>query len=196
MSDILLNVQGLFPISNQTKIPYLSNVLEDQNSIFLAISESHLNSDILDTEIAMKGFNILRQDRVERSHGRVILYMKDTYCSNLVATYSNSYCDFLIAKVPDKNLIVTLIYRPPNCPFNKFTENLNKIKIILPNYEDQCNLLLCDLNFPLIDNWDTENVLGKGWILVKIKVKDQIRARSTGNNFRWFKSHILFRIKN
>ena len=43
---VLLNIQGLYPESNQTKIKYLEDIANINKYLMLAITETHLNEDI------------------------------------------------------------------------------------------------------------------------------------------------------
>ena len=60
---------------------YIKDICIDENLEFLGLTETHLSSDVVDAEIAIDGYNILRQDRIGRTHGGVILYIKEKYKS-------------------------------------------------------------------------------------------------------------------
>ena len=69
------NIRGLFPKSNQNKIPVLRELAIDENRDILALTETHLNNDILNAEISMQNYTIYTADRIARSHGGVALYI-------------------------------------------------------------------------------------------------------------------------
>ena len=71
-----MNIQGLYPKTNQTKIPFLQDLA--------CITETHLNEAILDAEIQLSNYTIYREDRKGRSHGGVCTYVRN----DLVATVS------------------------------------------------------------------------------------------------------------
>ena len=71
-----MNIQGLNPKSNQSKIPYLQDLANDSNAPFICITESHLHEDILDAELQIKNYTLFRSDRKGRTHGRLHLCQK------------------------------------------------------------------------------------------------------------------------
>ena len=72
-SFLVSNVMSLAP-----KIDELRHVLQNANLDCVCITESWLRSHIHDNVVALKGFNIIRKDRVESEHGGVCVYVKDT----------------------------------------------------------------------------------------------------------------------
>ena len=72
-SIIQLNIRGLYPKSNQSKTKYLSDLADSKNSFLIAVTETHLDKDIEDFEINIKGWNLFRSDRISRSHGGGLL---------------------------------------------------------------------------------------------------------------------------
>lgn len=158
---ILTNIQGLYPKSNTTKIPYLKDLATESNLLFMALTESHLSDQVIDAEIQISNYNVFRIDRKDRSHGGVIVYTKDSLCIKEIAKNSNSYCEFIILEFPDINLVLTVIYRPPNCPEQAFRDSLESIKNYLCNYENKGEkpwdlLLMGDFNFPFIEDWNSD----------------------------------------
>ena len=53
----------------------LSELALTNNSLIIAITESHLNQDISDAEIQIEGFNSFRSDRIGNTKGGVIVYI-------------------------------------------------------------------------------------------------------------------------
>ena len=47
----------------------LRDLMVKSGSNLLIVTESHLNNNILDAEIQMEGYDLIRGDRKERSHG-------------------------------------------------------------------------------------------------------------------------------
>ena len=74
---IYLNINGLHPKSNQSKIEYLENYAKLNNSIIMCISESHLCPEILDSEIHIKNWISHRSDRLNSEKGGVVIYTKE-----------------------------------------------------------------------------------------------------------------------
>ena len=67
---VLLNIQVLYPNNKKFKVQYLNDLTKEANLLFLALTKTHLNSNILDAEIQLPNYNIFRQDRKE-SHTEV-----------------------------------------------------------------------------------------------------------------------------
>ena len=66
---------------------------------------------------------------------------------------SNSYCDSLILDIPQLNLVLIIIYRPPNCPEILFDQTMEPTSNFLRNleyYNQRANtyLVVGDFNFP------------------------------------------------
>ena len=124
---VLLNIRGLYPNNNKSKIQYLNDLTKDSNLLFLALTETHLNKNILDAEIQIGNYNLFRQDRKDRSHGGTACYVHSSLCANIVESRSDCYCEIWIVEISDLDLIVATIYRPPNCPAIKFKANIDLI---------------------------------------------------------------------
>ena len=119
------------------------------------MTESHLNPSILDAEISIPGYDIFRSDRVGRSHGGVVTYVRKDLVVKSVVKDSNSFCDSLILHIPQLNLVLANIYRPPNCPEVMFAQTLEYASVFLRNLEDGQNcsntyLVFGDFNFPFL----------------------------------------------
>ena len=55
-----MNIQGLYPNSNQTKPGQLANLMEEEKAIALCLSETWLHPDMLDAEVLIEGFVLWR----------------------------------------------------------------------------------------------------------------------------------------
>ena len=53
-------------------------MVEDSDPHIVAITESWATTDISDAELGMTGYVMFRKDRLERSGGGIILYIKDS----------------------------------------------------------------------------------------------------------------------
>ena len=62
---IYVNIHGLTPKSDKPKVPYLSDLARETNALFIWVTESHLNPNILDAEISIPGYDVYRSDRME-----------------------------------------------------------------------------------------------------------------------------------
>ena len=150
---IYANIRGLFPSSNQTKIPYLQDLATMSNAPFILLTETHLNPEILDAEIHIKNYTLFRSDRVGRSHGGVCTYVRNDLAAEMLLKDSNSYCDSLIIKVHQMNLTLINVYRPPGCKSELFIQTMETLRVFLRNCEEyessSSNILIFgDFNFP------------------------------------------------
>ena len=125
------------------------------NAPFISLTETHLNSEILDAEINIPGYTPYRCDRIGRSHGGVCTFVRNDLVVTVLLKDSNSYCDTLVLKIHQMDLIMINFYRPPKCPSNLFLQSLHKIKQTLHDFEHHTKkthdvVLTTDCNFPEI----------------------------------------------
>ena len=151
---IYANIRGLYPSTNKTKIPYLQDLANVSNAPFILLTETHLNPQILDAEIHLKNYTLYRSDRVGRSHGGVCTYVRNDLAAELIMKDSNSYCDSLVLKVHQLNLILINVYRPPGCKSELFIQTIQMLKEFLKNVEEYSQsipniLIFGDFNFPI-----------------------------------------------
>ena len=152
---IYANIRGLYPKSNQTKVPYLEDLAIVSNAPFICLTETHLNPEILDAEIQIKNYTLFRSDRQGRTHGGVCTYVRNDLATSVILKDSNSYCDTLVLRIHQLNLLLINLYRPPKCPSNLFLQSLHTIKNIITSFEEHDKrshdiLLTTDCNFPQI----------------------------------------------
>jgi exonuclease III len=122
---------------------------------FICVTESHLNPSILDAEIAIPGYDLLRSDRKDRSHGGVAIYVRKDIAVKTCIQDSNTYSDSLILHIPQLNLVLINVYRPPGCPEILFNQTMEHAASFLRNLEEgnQCAntyLVMGDFNFPFL----------------------------------------------
>ena len=162
-SAIFGNTRGLFPKSNQTKVSYYENLAKENNSILICLTETHLNESILDAEIKIDGKKIYRTDRSQRQGGGVITYLRDDLAVNSELKHSNSYCDTLGLYIPQLELALITIYRPPKCPSFKFKECLENVRDWVGGLEVQGKstptiLLSGDFNLGFLEDWNEDKI--------------------------------------
>ena len=79
------------------------------------------------------------------------MYVKNSITSTPILSYSNTICEVLIVKLHEKNCIVCIIYRPPNCKSADFLPILDKVNEKFKEHT-QSDLIICgDFNFPHAD---------------------------------------------
>ena len=93
-------------------------------SIVIALTETHLSSEIEDNEISIKGWSLFRADRCLRKCGGSILYVKEGIPVTDESDFSNGYCDIIAIFLPSKNTALVSLYRPPGCTSELFLEGL------------------------------------------------------------------------
>ena len=71
-----MNVEGLCSRSRQYKVSMIGDIMMNARTAIAALTETHLNEDIKDAEIAIDGYQIFRSDREGRARGGVALYIK------------------------------------------------------------------------------------------------------------------------
>ena len=163
---ISLNIQGLCPRKRKRKpkVQMLEEIADTEQAMIISITETHLNEEKRDSEIAIKKYVAFRTDRSQdRQQGGVITYIHDDIVgiTNILLSESNSFVEYQMLHITRLNLILITIYRPPGCPTELFTTPLRKIKdkieelaAPLPNI-----IMTGDLNFPNM-NWELENIQG------------------------------------
>ena len=152
VSFFLSNIRGLVGLRGRNKVPFLHDPATNRNCLWLAITETWLNPNILDSDllIHMPGFTVLRQDRQGRIRGGVCLFLREDLSGEVLCAYSNGVCELLIVKVYQLNTIVVVVYRPPDTCLSEFKPVLNKIDTVLENLPAPApNItLMGNLNFP------------------------------------------------
>ena len=72
-------------------------------------------------------------------------------------SHSNSYCESTAQFIPELNLCIINVYRPPGCPLPKFQETLGLLEDFLEGLEDNQGTpsILCtgDMNLPFVRDW-------------------------------------------
>ena len=94
----------------------LKEIAHQEDVLFLALTETHLNGDHLDAEIHIDKYTAFRTDRQSRSHGGVANYIRDDIATSveILETFSNGTTELLIVCIKKLDLQVTTVYRPPN----------------------------------------------------------------------------------
>ena len=153
-SFILLNVFHLLLESgkNKSKVNYFSE-LHCNNLMFIALCETYLTNDILDAEVDIPGFSIVRCDRLDRIGGGVCIYVRESLLFEKCLNFSNSVCELLIIKILNPQLVIILLYRPPSCSPAEFIEVLAKMSDCICNMPSPLPhvIFLGDFNLPNID---------------------------------------------
>ena len=117
----------------RNKTPFLHDLATSRNCLWLAVTETWLSSNVLDSELLvhMPGYSVIRQDRQGRQRGGVCLFLREDLTGETLFSHSNGVCEVLIVKVHQLDTIVTVIYRPPDTKHHEFAPMLQKIDDVL-----------------------------------------------------------------
>ena len=75
---ISMNIRGLLPMKNKTKVAYLSDLAAQSNALFITLTETHMTPDILSAEVAINNYSFYRSDRLGgRTHGGCAIYVRE-----------------------------------------------------------------------------------------------------------------------
>lgn len=111
-----VNSQSICPNRNSTKIDELRNILSNLYLDVVGITETWLNDCILDTAVAINGYNIYRNDRIVRSAGGVCIYVSKKLKSKVVHKINDDgVCEAVFVEVLIKNsqkVLIGVIYLP------------------------------------------------------------------------------------
>ena len=113
-----LNNRGL-----RKKVDELRILLKLCHFDVFGVSETHLNSEIIDGEIGIKDYNLIRRDRPGRQGGGCVKYyrksLKAIHRPDLEDEQVEGMC--MQVKPDSRDILVGTIYRPPNQNSEFFT---------------------------------------------------------------------------
>ena len=156
-SIINCNIQGLNTKKQMHKVQLISKLANNENTLTITLTETHLNEKILDSEVHMKNYLGFRADQtVGKKNAAVITYIKVTVAvdaEQLIAK-SCSYVEYQLIHMQKRNVVIINVYRPPDCPTEIFIGPLNELRTKLIEIGNPMpNIVFTgDLNFP-INNW-------------------------------------------
>lgn len=137
-------------LNSLNKIHLLSNFLSSSNVWFCCICKTWLNSDISNVVVNLPGYSFFRNDSPFNIKicGVGIYVQNDIKVGKISGDHPNTIGVFL----PDFNLVVLVIYRPPSY---SLTDNLALISYIQAFCKDTELILVGDFKLPSID-WSSE----------------------------------------
>lgn len=135
------------------KLNMLRDMMAEKKAVMVALTETHLNPDILDAEVHIEGYQLFRTDRGNRRlKGGVAIYLREHYAvgSKIVAGGSNGVVEYLLIHLEPLKTAIVNVYRPPTATAAEFIPIMTKIKEELLTLEDQATtIIVCgDFNFP------------------------------------------------
>ena len=160
---ISTNIRGLYPRNNKNKVPLLQEIAITDKVPLIVLTETHLHKGIQDEEIRIQHYEIFRTDRKDRSHGGIAMYIENSLAINteILLSFSNGTCEIMSLFIKAINLVVAVVYRPPNTTQCQFEDIIKRLHNTLENLPDpNAEFLLCgDFNFPHA-NWESLEVAG------------------------------------
>ena len=144
----------------------------ERNVGIIALTESHLTEEILDAEIKMKNYEILRSDRNGTRKGGVVVYLRSNIAkkTRLLSSGSEENHEWLNLVIEDVNIVFTVLYRPPRGEISNLRNYLETLRGDLSRLEET-GLTLCmcgDLNMPTM-NWQIINTQGTAGLGVHVR---------------------------
>jgi len=118
----------------------------------IGVTETWLQPDIRDAEVAIAGYNLYRKDRQERGGG-LALYIKDDLKS-LRVLETVAYDETIWCKVGDEGLLVGLFYRSPASEANDNILLLQALDDAAQYVQQRHMLIMGDFNYPAINYTD------------------------------------------
>ena len=158
------NVQGLCPTKGKHKLKLLEERCKYDNYLIISLTESHLNDNYHDGEIAIDGYNAYRADRTTGIRkGGVIVYVRSDLLPGLsvIAAGSCGNIEYVVLGIKILKIIHITIYRPPTAETIDFNRVINEIRSKIDvNHQCMPNVTFTgDLNFPDLD-WSIMKVTG------------------------------------
>ena len=151
----IFNKRGLHMIhlninSVLSKIDELRVVAKKSKAAVIGVTESKLDATVLDGEVNIDGYEVIRSDR-NRHGGGVACYVRNDISFNVRRDFSdeieNIVFDILLPKT--KPILVGFLYRPPDQ--SKFLDKLSTAISRSNTFDNQEVYILGDLNINLIN---------------------------------------------
>ena len=130
------------------KVDNLKTRIEEENPDVVGITETWLNNDILDKELHVINYNIIRKDRHDyKKGGGVMLLTKQGIGVEELTSNENVESIWCKIGTVSDNICLGLCYRPPNSN-NEYNSLLcDEIK----QFTSKNSVIIRDFNFPNID---------------------------------------------
>ena len=156
------NIQGLYPKSNQSKVPFLRELAAEEDPMFIALTETHLR-EVREAQINIYNYTTFEVDRETQSHGGVILYIRNDLAATTktVLAVSNGEVELIIVHILPMNIMIINCYRPPQCSKENFIAAINDMKALVKDLPRPVpDIIMCgDFNFPHM-KWPAGTVHG------------------------------------
>ncbi len=156
---ISANIRGLTLACDRTKPAQLGDIMSDQNTTVLALSETWLTPEHLDAEVNIKGYNLFRADRLSRPRGGVALYIREDMATVPILQFSNDAVEIVAVKIKALDSIYFSAYRPPDTSTDEWEEAMEALTEAIHITQAHQRFLTVigsgDFNLPNVDWADT-----------------------------------------
>ena len=127
------------------------NLLNSQPFHVIAVTETRFHPKFTDKMANLTNYNIVRNDRLGRTGGGVALYINNNLKYKVLIMSTNhgnlGLAEYLMCEIilqGHHKLFVAVVYRPPNSPFYKGTDFLEKLSNYCSEYNNK--LIMGDFN--------------------------------------------------
>ena len=130
-SIISCNIQGPNTKKQKHKVQLISELANNENTLTITLTETHLNEKILDSEMQMKYyFEFLADRTLGRKNGGVITYIKATEAvdGEQLMVKSNSYVEDQFIHMQKRTIVIINVYRLPDCHAEKIINPSSELR--------------------------------------------------------------------
>ena len=136
-----INIRSL-----RNKVHEVAELVSTNQMALLALSETWLNSNDNDEDLAIDGYNLVRKDRPDRGGGGVCIYVLDSIPARIDMQFSRPDIELLCIRIHLQKhravLLVGCLYRPPSADASFWT----RLEATLEGAEGEEVIMLGDLN--------------------------------------------------
>ena len=191
------------PNTVPSKVPYISDLLVEQNQLIIALTETWLKTH-KDAEVGIDGYQIFRSDRKRskksnrgRLSGGVAAYVRNDLACKMESqlNFSNGVVEILGLYSRTDNIYIAVIYRQPDdreggnrSTAKEFLEVLDKLNNSLSKLPTPApNLIICgDFNLPNTSWSEGSPIPGATG-----QEKEMVKALSDLSNQHFLKQHVV-----
>ena len=156
-------INSFKPFNNHLKIAHLNarsiprhideitNLLVETRLDVLAVSETWLYPNANSCLYNIKGYNILRHDRINKRGGGVCIYSRNDLNTKIIPiSYEFDQPEMLAVELTNgtNKIAIAVLYKPPNIPYGVFATMHESLAHILCNFDNV--VMLGDLNIDLM----------------------------------------------
>ena len=112
LHNVCLNIHHILP-----KIDEIKYVLYNSDIHIFGLIETFLNAEILDNDIQIPNYNIIRRDRNNRKGGGILIYIKDNIPFQHRLDLNVNFLESVWIEImfpQTKSFLINFVYRPPD----------------------------------------------------------------------------------